>query len=163
AFLANGHNAGDIDPFNAGIAEDHVNGSNLGPTFQAILVDQFSRLRDGDRFFYLNEDLNAEEVSIISVGNTMANVIKANTSITNLQDDVFHFFTQQDGKGRGYYTNTNGQNELTGSPTGTTLKDSIKSALLTALTNPNDSTHLALVGSDGNYLPTSFLDSYASV
>src|SRR5262249_23846626 len=38
AFLANGHNAGNIHPFIAGLAEDHVPGSDLGPLFHTILV-----------------------------------------------------------------------------------------------------------------------------
>ncbi|XP_045134465.1 peroxidase-like [Portunus trituberculatus] len=42
----------DVDPFVAGIAEENVPGSILGPTFRAIIADQFCRLRQGDRFFY---------------------------------------------------------------------------------------------------------------
>src|SRR5262249_40066845 len=109
------HNAGDIDPFIAGIAEDHVDGSNLGLTFHTILVAQFSRLRDGDRFFSLNESFNAEERTILRAGNTLGEVIEANTTITNLQKDVFRFLSQEDGKSSGYYTNNNGQQDLTGS------------------------------------------------
>ena len=44
-----------IDPFEGGLAEDHVAGSDMGPLFTRILVDQFTRLRDGDRLFYLNQ------------------------------------------------------------------------------------------------------------
>lgn len=57
----------------------------------AIMVNQFTRLRDGDRFFYLNENLNSEEISILNQGNTLAKVIEANTNITNLQSNVFLF------------------------------------------------------------------------
>ncbi|KAK8387859.1 hypothetical protein O3P69_020046 [Scylla paramamosain] len=42
----------DVDPFVAGISEANVPGSILGPTFRAIIADQFARLRRGDRFFY---------------------------------------------------------------------------------------------------------------
>lgn len=49
-FLQNGKFAGSIDPFAAGMAEDHVPGSDLGILFHTILVEQFERLRDGDRF-----------------------------------------------------------------------------------------------------------------
>jgi hypothetical protein len=80
-----------IDPFEGGLAEDHVGGSDVGPLFQAILVDQFTRLRNGDRFFYLNENYSTEELSLLSQGNTLAKVIEANTNITNLQNDVMIF------------------------------------------------------------------------
>jgi hypothetical protein len=80
-----------IDPFVGGIAEDHVPGSNVGPLFQAILVDQFTRLRDGDRFFYLNESFNQDELNLLNQAPTLAGVIEANTGVTNLQADVFKF------------------------------------------------------------------------
>ncbi|HEY2787248.1 MAG TPA: peroxidase family protein [Fimbriiglobus sp.] len=80
-----------IDPFEGGLAEDHVPGSDMGPLFTRILTDQFTRLRDGDRFFYLNQSFNSDEKSFLSQGNTLAKVIEANTHITNLQPDVFVF------------------------------------------------------------------------
>lgn len=43
-----------IDAFVGGLAEKKVEGSLLGPLFHAINVDQFKRLRDGDRFYYEN-------------------------------------------------------------------------------------------------------------
>jgi hypothetical protein len=55
------------------------------------MVDQFTRLRDGDRFFYLNESWNSSELNIFQQGNTLAKIIEANTNITNLQSDVFYF------------------------------------------------------------------------
>jgi hypothetical protein len=80
-----------IDPFEGGLAEDHVAGSDMGPLFTKILTDQFTRLRDGDRFFYLNESFTPDELNIMQQGNTLAKVIEANTQITNLQSDVFLF------------------------------------------------------------------------
>jgi hypothetical protein len=80
-----------IEPFEGGLAENHVAGSDLGPLFQAILVNQFTRLRDGDRYFYLNERWSPAELRIFRQGTTLAKVIEANTSITNLQSDVFVF------------------------------------------------------------------------
>jgi hypothetical protein len=80
-----------IDPFEGGMAEDHVAGSDLGPLFTRIIADQFNRLRAGDRFFYQNETWNADELKIMGQGNTLAKVIAADTGITNLQADVFTF------------------------------------------------------------------------
>ena len=42
----------DIDLFAGGIAEIHLNGLMVGPTFNCILKLQFEALRDGDRFYY---------------------------------------------------------------------------------------------------------------
>ncbi|MDB5304116.1 MAG: peroxidase [Phycisphaerales bacterium] len=96
-----------IDAFEGGLAEDHVRGSDVGPLFQAIMVDQFTRLRDGDRFFYRNESFNAEERSILQQGNTLAKVIAANTEITNLQSDVFYFRASVSGTvNGGWYDHT---------------------------------------------------------
>jgi hypothetical protein len=91
AELAKAYPAGvdTIDAFEGGLAEDHVGGSDMGPLFTRILADQFTRLRNGDRFFYLNESLNFDELNILAQGNTLAQVITANTGITNLQSDVF--------------------------------------------------------------------------
>jgi hypothetical protein len=80
-----------IDPFEGGLAEDHVKGSDMGPLFTRILADQFTRLRDGDRFFYLNESFNQDELNILHQADTLGKVIEANTNITNLQSDVFLF------------------------------------------------------------------------
>ncbi len=84
-------NVNNIDAFEGGLAENLVPGSDVGPLFQTIMVDQFTNLRDGDRFFYLNEQFSPSEKAILQQGNTLAKVIEANTGITNLQSDVFIF------------------------------------------------------------------------
>jgi hypothetical protein len=90
--LPNGQdNVNAVDPLEGMFAEDHVAGGDVGPTIQAILAKQFAALRDGDRFFYLNESFNSDEQNLLAQGNTLAKVIEANTSITNLQSNVFYF------------------------------------------------------------------------
>ncbi len=84
-------NVNAIDPLEGMFAEDHVAGCDVGPTIKAVLAKQFAALRDGDRFFYLNESFNPEEQNLLAQGNTLAKVIEANTSITNLQSNVFFF------------------------------------------------------------------------
>ncbi len=162
-FLANGKFAGDINPFIAGLAEDHVAGSDLGPLFHRILVDQFTRLRDGDHFFYLNQVFNAEEQAILDQGSTLGQIITARTGITNLQADVFRHLVQEGGQEKGYYTHTQGQAELTGAPNGATLTTDLYNSLVAALANPNVPGYLVLVDADGNYLPTTFLQTYSNV
>ena len=43
-----------VDAWIGILAEDHVTGSSLGELGRTILIDQFSRLRNGDRFWYEN-------------------------------------------------------------------------------------------------------------
>lgn len=76
-----------IDLWIGGLAEDHVAGSSLGETFRTIIADQFSRLRDGDRFWYENvlDGQQLEEVRMT----TLADVIERNTMVSELQANVF--------------------------------------------------------------------------
>lgn len=76
-----------IDLWVGGLAEDHVDGSSLGETFRTIIADQFSRLRDGDRFWYENI-LDSDEIQEVE-STTLADVIERNTDIDGLQDNVF--------------------------------------------------------------------------
>ncbi len=81
---------GDVDNvelFVGLMAEDHLAGSSLGQTEQAILAAQFEALRDGDRFFYENADPQDLVDQLNST--TLADIISANTNITTLQSDVF--------------------------------------------------------------------------
>jgi hypothetical protein len=80
-----------IDPFEGGLAEDHVPGSDMGPLFTRILANQFQRLRDGDRYFYGNESFSAAELVLLKQANTLTKAIEANTSVTNMQADAFVF------------------------------------------------------------------------
>ncbi len=78
----------EIDLWIAGLAEDAVTGSQLGELFQEILIQQFTVLRDGDRFWWENH-LTADERSRVA-DTTLAEIIRDNTEIGNeIQDNVF--------------------------------------------------------------------------
>ncbi len=77
-----------IDLWVGTLAEDHVPGAALGELNQTIIAEQFTRLRDGDRFWYENlfagkqlEDLRSTK---------LADVIRRNTGLENMQDNVFY-------------------------------------------------------------------------
>ena len=80
-----------IDLWVGGLAEKHLPGSSLGETFTRIIVDQFSRLRDGDRYWYQNS-LPADAVREIQ-NTSLADIVRRNTQVKNLQGDVFFFRT----------------------------------------------------------------------
>ena len=82
-------NVDNIDLWVAGLAEDHLPNSSLGRTFTAILVDQFTRTRDGDRFWY--ENALAQNIVREINNTTLADIVRRNTSLTKLQADVFFF------------------------------------------------------------------------
>ena len=78
-----------IDLWVGGLAEDHVSGGSVGPLFRNILADQFERLRDGDRFWY-QADLSGSDLQMVQQ-TQLSDVIRRNTTTTNLQDNVFVF------------------------------------------------------------------------
>jgi len=82
-------NVDNIDLWVGSLAEDHVPGGSVGATTRAILVDQFTRLRDGDRFFYQNA-FRGDQLRELS-STSLTDLIKRNTSLTNLQANAFVF------------------------------------------------------------------------
>ncbi len=79
----------DVDLWIGLMAEDHLPGSTLGPTAQALLLSEFERRMEGDRFFYLwDDDLTPLEIEWIT-SSSLANVIMTNSGVTGLQDNVF--------------------------------------------------------------------------
>jgi len=61
----------------------------VGATFQRILVDQFERLRDGDRFWYARIFYGPQLAALEAT--RLSDIIRRNTSITKIQDNVFFY------------------------------------------------------------------------
>ena len=80
-----------VDAFTGMLSEKHLNGSELGELQNAIWTDQFTRMRDGDRFFYLNDPaLRAIQQRFgIDYRTTLAELIQRNSDATGLAADVF--------------------------------------------------------------------------
>lgn len=78
-----------VDLWIGGLAEDHALGSSVGPTFQRIIADQFERIRAGDRMWY--EAVFAGPQLQALQQTRLSDVIRRNTTITKLQDNVFFF------------------------------------------------------------------------
>ncbi len=81
-----------IDAFVGLLAEDHVTNAAVGETLQAVLVDQFVALRDGDRFYYENTFSDSE---ITEIENTsLSDIIRYNTDTTIIQDNAFSLINE---------------------------------------------------------------------
>jgi hypothetical protein len=81
-----------LDSWVAMIAEDHLPGSSLGALAHEVIFSQFTRLRDSDRFFFTGDpDLESDLVrSVIDLDRvTLANLIRWNSSVSVIQDNVF--------------------------------------------------------------------------
>lgn len=82
-------NVNNIDAWVGALAENHVPGSSTGALLRKVLVDQFERLRDGDRFWY-QRTFTGQALRDLEC-TTLAEVIRRNTGLTNLQSNVFFF------------------------------------------------------------------------
>ena len=76
------------------MSEPHVPGTEFGPLQLALWRKQFTALRDGDRFFYLNDPVLGEiqRVFGITYRHTLAQLIALNTDVarSSLQANVFY-------------------------------------------------------------------------
>jgi hypothetical protein len=73
-----------VDAFVGLISEAHVPGTEMGETQLAIWTREFTQLRDGDRFFYGNDQglSYIQRTYGIDFRHTLAQVIEANTDVT---------------------------------------------------------------------------------
>ncbi len=80
----------EIDPWVGGISEDHLPGANVGPLIAAALIDQFTRSRDGDRFFYTSDPaLRHPWIRNYLRGVTFGRLIRWNTGANTPRDMFF--------------------------------------------------------------------------
>ncbi len=79
----------DVDAFTGMISEEHLPGTEFGELQQAIWQQQFEALRDGDRFFYLNDpDLSEIKATFgIDYQNSFSDIIAYNTDLD--RGDIF--------------------------------------------------------------------------
>ncbi|XP_030372346.1 peroxidasin, partial [Scaptodrosophila lebanonensis] len=87
-----------IDVWLGGILEDQVEGGKVGPLFQCLLVEQFRRLRDGDRLFYENPGVfMPEQLQQIKQSNLGRVLCDVGDNIQQVTENVFILAKHQGG------------------------------------------------------------------
>lgn len=81
---------GNVDLFAGAVLEQKVPGGLVGPTLSCLLIDQFRRLRDGDRFWYESHD-NFEAAQLSQIRQvSMSRILCDNSdNITHVQENIF--------------------------------------------------------------------------
>lgn len=87
-----------IDVWVGGILEDQVEGAKVGPLFRCLLLEQFVRLRDGDRFWYENPSVFETEQLRQIKETSLARILCENgDNIDTIGENVFLLPDVQDG------------------------------------------------------------------
>jgi len=86
-----GNNVNNVDAFVGMTAEQHVAGTEFGELQLAIWTKQFLNLRDGDRFFYGNDQGLSTILSTYGIDyrRTLGQIIGSNTNKDESADNVF--------------------------------------------------------------------------
>ena len=82
----------DVELWVGGLAEVEINGGLVGETFNVIIKDQFTRVAEGDRFFFARDVhlSSLENILALDVAKTsLADIIRQNSHISNIQDRAF--------------------------------------------------------------------------
>ncbi len=72
-----------VDLWVGGLAETHINGGMVGQTFWVVLHEQFDRLQEGDRFYYLERFDNFDFYQNIVDGQNFTDIVARNTGLTD--------------------------------------------------------------------------------
>lgn len=79
----------DIDAWVGMLSERPIPGGSVGATLGAILKEQFQKLRDGDFFYFENDPFYSEPDKRQIRDVQLRDIIRRNTAINNLPEDVF--------------------------------------------------------------------------
>ena len=82
-----------IDPWVGMLAENHMHNALFGETAMTIVKQQFISLRDGDRYYYLNDDALSPLDKLLAKTTRLADVIRRNAPVTIIKDNIFEVHT----------------------------------------------------------------------
>ena len=92
--LVNGNTVKGVDRMElwpAGLAEAHINGGMVGVTFWVVLHEQFDRLQQGDRLYYLDRAGDFDFYENFVEEQSFSDIVARNTGLEGLPDDIFSF------------------------------------------------------------------------
>ncbi|KAK3092471.1 hypothetical protein FSP39_003219 [Pinctada imbricata] len=77
----------DIDLYVGAMTERHMEGASVGPTFDRLIADQFRTLKEGDRFWFENNQFSREQIRSIKEVK-LAKILCQNMEVENIQPQV---------------------------------------------------------------------------
>ncbi|MCW1949865.1 MAG: Hint domain-containing protein [Octadecabacter sp.] len=78
-----------VDLWVGGLAEDAIDGTQMGPLFTHIIADQFSRTRAADETFGELDPILGDTIIADVQASTFATIVERNSDVDMVQDDVF--------------------------------------------------------------------------
>lgn len=77
-----------VDPWIGALSEERLSGSSVGELIKTVLLEQFQRLRDGDRFWFERDPNLTEKEKATIRRTTLSDIITRNTEVT-VAENVF--------------------------------------------------------------------------
>ncbi|MGK0363128.1 MAG: hypothetical protein ACI85O_000170 [Saprospiraceae bacterium] len=89
--LANdlGYEIDNLDAWVGMLTENHMPDALFGETVMEIMKNQFANIRDGDRFYFENDDAFTTEEKATIKATKLRDIVMRNTNIPVIQDDIF--------------------------------------------------------------------------
>jgi len=78
-----------VDLWVGGLAEAHVNDGLVGSTFWIVMHEQFDRLQEADRFYYIDRLEAFDFYESFIDGQNFSDIVARVTGMTNLPEDIF--------------------------------------------------------------------------
>jgi len=132
-----GNNVNNVDAFVGMISEPHPTGSEFGALQRAIWTREFTRLRDGDRFFFGNDPglTFIRNQYGIDFRSNLGDIISRNSDVARADLPVNVFFVHGDAPPSSCRVEYHLTNQWTGNPNGFQISQNITNTGSTPVTN----------------------------